>query len=192
MAAHTLDELKIVGNSYSHTVLIDTNVLFWIFYDRSTSIKEYQREKYPDIFAKTVNDNNYVVNTVILSELFNLIEKTEYQLYRVDNKLSENYSLKRYRKNLKERKKLKQRIELIYQQIHNAIEVRDCNIPTKSIVGYIDNMYSQRLDCNDYIVVEFCRENNICKILTDDSDYISVCGEFQIYSANNAFFQNAI
>ena len=192
MASHTLDELKNVGNSDPRTVLIDTNVLFWIFYDRSTSIKEYQKEEYPDIFANTVNENNYVVNTVILSELFNLIEKTEHELYRVDNNLPKEYSLKRYRKNSKERKKLKQRIELIYQQIHNAIEVRDCNVSTKSVVGYMDNMYSQRLDCNDYIVVEFCRENNINKILTDDSDYISLCREFQIYSANKAFFKNGI
>lgn len=188
MGSHTLDKLNFDGNGDPHTVLIDTNVLLWIFYDRSTSFKDYQKEKYPNIFANTVNDNKYVVNTVILSELFNLIEKTEYKLYRDDNKLTEEYTLKKYRKNLEERKKLKQRIELIYQQIHNAIEIRDCNISTKSIDGYKNNMCSHLLDCNDYIVAEFCRENNISKILTDDSDYICLCDEFQIYSANNAFF----
>ena len=105
-------------------------------------------------------------------ELFNIIEKNEYDLYLQKNELAEkNFSRKNDRNIKDERAKIKNIIELMYEQIKNCINIEEYNVRKKKIEEYILFFEKHNYDVFDFTLVNYCKEKNINYILTDDIDF---------------------
>lgn len=155
---------------------VDTNILLWTFYENTIYIQSYQKNIYPSFLEKAIENKKCHIYTTIynICELFNVIEKNEYELYIKNNSLvPEEFSKKQYRKIIEERKKLQAIFKLLYEQISNCMEIVEYNIDENVINEYNDKYHEHRYDIFDFALIKFCKDNNIDYVLTDDSDFTS-------------------
>lgn len=158
------------------SIAVDTNVLLWTFYGNTTYIQAYQKNMYPTFLVEAIENKQCKIYTTMynICELFNVIEKNEYELYIKTNSLKqEEFTKKQYRSIITEREKLKRMFELLYKQISQCINIMDYNIDDKSIKEYTNIYNLHRYDIFDFSLLKFCKENNIKHILTDDADFTS-------------------
>lgn len=157
------------SNFKEKIVALDTNVLYWTFYGAGISYKENQ-EEYSN-FVQSLMENNaiLVTTTVNINEFMHLVEKNEYEIYQQANKMKIGF--KAYRKILHERKRLSSYCQVLYQQIQQFISVFDINFDNKLIENYIESIGKYRLDCLDFVLFDFCNQEKINYILTDDKDF---------------------
>lgn len=172
------------------SIAVDTNVLLWYFYKEIDNIKKYQEENYPIFLSEIVKNKKNKIYTTIFNilELYNIIEDNEYKKYIKLNKLSkESFSKKDYRKNLTEREKIKNRLNLVFKKIKNDIGILTYDIKQEFLDDYILNFLKHKYDIFDFSLIKCCIENNISFILTDDSDFSSksyLLDNFSIITAN--------
>lgn len=156
------------------SLAIDTNVLLWTFYGKISYTQSYQKNFYPSFVAKLIENKSCKLYTTLynICELFNIVEKNEYDLYLESNGLSSDiFSKKQYRELPNERQKVQSALQLIYSQINNCIEIDEFNIDNTFIGEYRDNFIEHKYDVFDFALIEFCNKNKIAFILTDDSDF---------------------
>jgi len=156
---------------------VDTNVLLWTFYENTTYIQAYQKEYYPVFLANAIENGRCKIYTTIynICELFNVIEKNEYELYKESNSatLPKDFNKKQYRAIKEEREKLKGMFDLLYKQISKCIEIEEYNINRDVLSEYKEDYDKHKYDIFDFALLKFCKENDINYILTDDSDFAS-------------------
>lgn len=156
---------------------VDTNVLLWTFYENTTYIQAYQKEYYPVFLANAIENGRCKIYTTIynICELFNVIEKNEYELYKENNSdtLPKDFNKKQYRAIKEEREKLKGMFDLLYKQISKCIEIEEYNIDRDVLNEYKEDYDKHKYDVFDFALLKFCKENDINYILTDDSDFAS-------------------
>ena len=169
---------------------VDTNILLWTFYGNTTYIQSYQKIIYPNFLSDMIENKGCKIYTTIynICELFNVIEKNEYELYMKNNDLEpENFNKKQYRTIIEEREKLQKTFDLLYTQISQCIEVIEYQINEHIIKQYNENYKEHRYDIFDFTLLKFCKENNIEYVLTDDSDfgsYKEYINDMKIITAN--------
>lgn len=158
------------------SVAIDTNVLLWTFYDKTTFVQSYQKKIYPGFLSGLIENRNCKVYTTFynICELFNVIENNEYELYLKHNSLEiEVFSKKQYRLITEEREKLKKTFELLYSQISQCMEIKEMLLDENCINFYNENFLEHRYDMFDFLLLKFCKDNNVDGVVTDDSDFSS-------------------
>ena len=157
-------------------IAVDTNVLLWTFYGNATYSQAYQKNIYPTFLESLIEDKKCKIYTTIynICELFNVVEKNEYDLYLQRNCLNaESFSKKQYRKNVTEREKIKKILELLYNQISNCMNIVEYNITENNIDEYKENYEKHSYDVFDFALLKYCKEKDIIYVLTDDSDFAS-------------------
>lgn len=155
---------------------VDTNILLWTFYENTIYIHSYQRDIYPNFLENAIENNKCHIYTTVynICELFNVIEKNEYELYINNHSLlPEEFNKKQYREIKEEREKLQTIFKLLYTQISNCMEIVEYDINEDIIDEYNEKYHEHRYDIFDFTLLKFCKENNINYILTDDSDFAS-------------------
>ncbi len=155
-------------------IAIDTNILCWCFYGNIIYTYTYQKNIYPTFFEKLIKDKNCKIYTTMynICELFNVIEKNEYELYLQQNNLEQNsFSKKKYRNINSERTKIKKTMQLIFNQIKSCINIEEQQINEEKLKEYINSYERHHYDIFDYTLVEYCANNDIPYILTDDIDF---------------------
>lgn len=158
------------------SIAVDTNVLLWTFYGNITYSKSYQKNIYPNFLGDAIENKQCKIYTTMhnICELYNVIEKNEYELYLKKNSLKEEeFNKKQYRAIITEREKIQKMFKLLYNQISQCIEIIEYNLDDKVITEYTDIYNLHRYDMFDFILLKFCKDNNINHILTDDADFIS-------------------
>ena len=100
----------------SGSLLVDTNVLLWTFYGKyGFSATPYQNT-YLNFLANTLSNGTPVYTTSLnLSELFHIIEVTEFKFYCLSNSIhitpqNRTFELKKFRANPTENAKLKKNL----------------------------------------------------------------------------------
>lgn len=172
------------------SIAIDTNVLIWTFYDNIYYTKTYQKTIYPNYLSKILSNKNNKLYTSIFNifEMYNIIEENEYNIYLDLNNLNKNsFKKKDFRKINDERIKLRNKLQLIYNQVSSAIEILDYNATNTFLTDYIDNYPIHKYDIFDFSLINCCLENNISCILTDDSDFSNtsyLINQLNIITAN--------
>ena len=172
------------------TLAVDTNILLWAFYGNTTYVQSYQKNIYPTFLANTIERKDCKIYTTIynICELFNIIEKNEYELYLKKNELtSEELNKKQYRALIEEREKLQRSFNLLYKQISQCVNITEYQISEEMIKEYNKNYNQHRYDIFDFTLLKFCKENNIECVLTDDSDFSSYkeyISDIKIITAN--------
>lgn len=176
-------------NTKGQKFALDTNVLYWMFYDKCTYSNEIRQKKYQGAVVKLKLKNEIFVSPLCLYELFNIIEKNEYRIYCVLKGLSEkDFLLKDFRELKNERRKLRETLELVNKQVVMFAKVPDHIISKHNVKDTVETYENHQMDIFDKELTRFCMANGIRNIVTDDRDYKSVADEINIYTANRKYF----
>lgn len=179
------------SNITKSKILLDTNILLWVFYERISLSKSYQKLIYPS-FVETLlkKDSNNVLYTTIYNilEAFSVIENNEYEIYLTENSLDKKiFSKKNYRLIQLEREKIKSILGLFFEQLSNALEITETQISKTDLIEFYDTYTEQYLDSNDFALIKICNEGDFDYLLTDDADFKTYSNEcnFTLITANS-------
>jgi PIN domain. len=170
-----------INNTRSY--FLDTNVLYWYTYPRIVDNLPKNAEVYYNFVDSLVVAGNPLYTSIYnLTELLNVIEKNEYELY---TKIHPDipYTRKDYRKIPKERSALK---EILSTALENAKST--CNILTfqfelKMLDDFVVQLSDHRCDIFDYAILKNCITDGKINIISDDSDF-STMESINLYTAN--------
>ncbi len=177
---------------HSDRFFVDTNVWFWFTYAASNEIQtnnspiRYQLEKYPEFIEKVLDEGaNLYHSPLALSELTNIIEKTEYETY----KLAKGVELtrKEFRKIGEQRKKVILEVSNAWSQITSMSETLDVKLDAHLATNALTMLNQHCLDAYDAFYVKSMSDYQISKIVTDDGDFHSL--EVDLYTANHGLIR---
>lgn len=171
---------------------VDTNVWFWFTYCASKSIstevspRRYQLEQYPEFIEKVLDSGaNLYHSPLAFSELANVIEKTEFNIHKL------NYGdlpLKDFRGKDDLRKKVVNEIRVAWRTVNSVSECLALELNRDRMLGALKIMDESTLDPYDAIYVQQMMSENIVKVVTDDKDFVS-SGLERVYTANNSLLR---
>lgn len=160
--------------------LIDTNVWFWFTYvpNKIASIpdkpNQYQLEHYPKFIEEILKSNAQPCHSALsLTELANIIEKTEFDIYKKES--NQPYlDKKAFRKLTQKRQKVISEIEAAWEVINQISQCIDSKVD-KSFMEKSFNMFKKApLDPYDSVFLQTMVANKIDYIVTDDIDFQNV------------------
>ena len=169
---------------------VDTNVWFWFTYCASKEMagvgaKRYQVDKYPEFIEKVLDAGAKLYHCpLVYSELANVIEKAEYQIYLNENG-DVDISRKKFRKISEQREKFLKELDHAWktvQGISNCIDVK----LNSALVGRADAILRESLlDPYDAFYFNIMNIAGIDRLITDDRDFMSV-DIANLYTANDS------
>jgi predicted nucleic acid-binding protein len=181
--------------------LVDTNVWYWLVYTRAqqgtTTPRTYQLNDYPN-YIKLVTNSKADLHYCGLNfaELAHLIEQKEHEIFVAIQPQPSAITPKEFRHNYiaTERPNVLQEIQGAWQQIEQYGKSLDSLITSatinQAIQQLITNPKENRLDGYDLFLLEVMSANGITKIITDDSDFLTVKG-ITVFTANYNAIQTA-
>ncbi len=164
---------------------LDTNVLYWYSYPRfgnSISIPKNATPYYNFVDTLVASGNPLYTSIYNLTELINVIEKNEYDLYQ---KLHPEIPLskKDYRRILKERTELKNILLTSLSNVESICRIIDFNFTNTYVHDFVNNLSEHRCDIFDYAILNNCISSSMLNIISDDSDFSSI-EKINLYTAN--------
>lgn len=166
---------------------LDTNVLYWYTYPRyniqepTGRLKEIQY--YYDFVDYLVSSGNPLITTRYnISELINIIEKHEYEIFCKSNS-SIPYTKKDYRRMPEKRKELKQILKITLNNVSSTCDILDFNFHKDNLSKCVDTLEDHRCDVFDFMILSFYKESGYLNIISDDSDFSSV-DDINLFTAN--------
>ncbi len=160
--------------------LIDTNVWFWFTYvpnkigSMPNTPSQYQLEHYPKFIESILQESAQPCHSSLsLTELANIIEKTEFDIYKIESK-QPYLERKAFRKQANEKEKVISEIEAAW----NVINQISCCIDSKIDKSFMDKSFDfykkAPLDPYDAVFLQTMSANKIDYIVTDDVDFQNV------------------
>ena len=176
---NTLDTTKIKNNVF----VIDTNVLYWMHYSRCHIVDKIGNQTiiYPRFIKDLISNNNKVVTSSCnISELVNLIEKKEHEIYKNTNS---SITKKHFRSLSSERIKVKSELESVLLQVKSIYDIQDLFFKSSEIESFVSEFENHKCDSIDFIVINHVINNGLINFVTDDLDYITI-DNLNVYTAN--------
>lgn len=170
--------------SPSEVLALDTNVLLWTFYPKLTPGKAYQTRDYPPFVTSAITRGNpIVVTSFCLNEMLNIVEKTEYDLFKFNT--GSRISRKDFRGLPAERSKVQSQNQLILRQLQAIpnLQIVRSKANRKTIHRFNYYFNTHLADFFDFCLIEFCNRHNY-SIVSDDRDFNSPFFKGVLYSAN--------
>lgn len=166
---------------------LDTNVLYWYTYPRYTQLLsknvQKQAQSYYDFVDILVGNGNPLLTTRYnITELINIIEKHEYDIFCASHPEAK-YSKKDFRRIPEERERLQRTLKLTLSNVNNICKTADFNITESILNNCISTLDQHRCDVFDFVILSYYKANNHLNIITDDNDFASVDG-INLYTAN--------
>jgi predicted nucleic acid-binding protein len=166
---------------------LDTNVLYWYTYPRynldesSGRLKEVQY--YYDFVDQLVAAGNPLITTRYnISELINIIEKHEYNIFcKSDSSIP--YTKKDFRRNLEKRRALQKILKTTLNNVAATCQVIDFSFTEETLAACVDTLDNHRCDVFDFMILDHYKKTNHLNIISDDSDFASVSG-ITLFTAN--------
>lgn len=184
-------ESELFTNVKRQKFALDTNVLYWMFYDKCSYSNEVRQKKYQNTVTKLKMHNEMFVSPLCLYELFVIIEKNEFKIYSAKHHKDETFKLKDYREIISERNSVKDILNITYKNINQFAKIVSQTIDKNTVENLATTFAAHKLDIFDKSLVEFCALNGIENIVTDDKDYRTVGNELNIYTANQHYFDKS-
>jgi len=169
--------------------LVDTNVWFWMTYTKASNIpppndpKPYQITLYPNYVSMALTSGSKLFRSGLnLSELSHIIEKAEWQIYKI---LNPTVKIKEFRHNLnKERSITVNEIEVSWNLVKNMSEHRDISIDDTKCCNFIQMLKGVNIDGYDaFFTIQEQTQNPNFNIITDDGDFSTIPG-INVFTAN--------
>lgn len=187
----TVDINNYVSINTNKVFCLDTNVLYWYTYPRYGTVKSgviNQAQVYYDFVDKLVSDGNPLYTSVYnISELLNVIEKNEYDIYTTMHP-EIPLTKKDYRRILTERESLKRIMKTTLANVKAICKVIDFEFSSKTMDLFVANLSDHRCDVFDYLILNHYVEINELNILSDDNDFATFEG-INLYTANTKILE---
>ncbi|WP_154180900.1 type II toxin-antitoxin system VapC family toxin [Vibrio furnissii] len=168
---------------------VDTNVWFWLTYAASNEIQtdnspvRYQLERYPEFIEKILDEGASLYHSPLaLSELANIIEKTEYETYLLSNDVE--VTRKEFRNIEKQRQKVMLEVSNAWQQVTSMSQTLAVTLNAVLADHALQTLKTYCLDAYDAFYVKSMSDYGIINIVTDDRDFHGL--DLNMYTANNA------
>lgn len=173
--------------NHTDKYFVDTNVWFWSTYCASKEIntshkpRRYQVEKYPQFIEKALDVGAKLFHCpLVFSELANIIEKTEYEIFLSEE--SKNISRKKFRAIQEKRKNVIQEIKIAWKTVESLSTCLDINLSRSIVPSALSCLEAAPLDPYDAFYLQVMSAEGITKLITDDRDFRTT-GIHSIYTA---------
>ena len=170
----------------SKAFFLDTNVLYWYVYPRYGTTKkgvEHQAKPYYDFVDSLVSAGNPLYTSVYnLSELLNVIEKNEYDIFDAAH-ADLHYSKKDFRRNATERSRVKRILTTTFNNATSICHVVGHDFTYELLKEFSDKFEEHRCDPFDYIILNHCIKTKNLNIVSDDDDF-STIPDINLFTAN--------
>lgn len=162
-----ISEIDVSEIKENEVFFVDTNVLLAIHFDLS-SWRDAKKSIYANFVLSLLNNGNKLcVSMLNLQELYNLVERLEYEQYRLTYP---NISRKDYRKIETERTRIKTDLQSKHAEISEYYSLVPCLITGEYVKNFVDNYSSHLYEPIDFLVVRH-NSNKCVNFITDDSDF---------------------
>lgn len=163
---------------------MDTNVLYWYTYPRFRDTLPANAEPYYNFIDSLVAAGNPLYTSIYnLTELLNVIEKHEYDIYKkVHPELP--YTKKDYRKIPDARRALKQILSTTISNVKNICSILSFKFELTIVDRFVDQLSEHRCDIFDYAILRNCIDDEKLNVISDDNDF-STMELINLYTANH-------
>lgn len=169
----------------TRSFFLDTNVLYWYTYPRFSQpslLSPTARVYYNFIDNLTAAGNPLVTSIYNLTELLNVIEKNEYDIYcKLHPEIPINK--KDFRKIPEERKKMGTIMQATLNNVHGICSVIEFNFTSSSIDEFVLEITDHRCDVFDHQILRNCINTNNLNVVSDDGDF-STMEKISLFTAN--------
>ena len=186
-AFHDIKTVDMDSISEDEVFAIDTNVLLWTHYSKASDPNlnrhPYQVIEYPNFVANLLGNKNKLVTTTLnISELFSVVEKSEYKIYKIAHSCN-SMKFKDFRKDGLARRDYKNEINTMMAQIsasyNDQIEVID--VTREKLEEFNRSIEQTQCDVFDYLIIEYLKSIGVTNYISDDKDFMSV-EDIQLFS----------
>ena len=134
---------------------LDTNVLYWYTYPRFAENLTRQARPYYDFVDALVSSGNPLYTSVYnLTELLNVVEKNEYEIFKNADDKRKYFTHKDYRRVAEERDKLMQIMKVTLSNAKSTCNIINFPFEISSIEKFTNNLVNHRCDVFDYLILE--------------------------------------
>ena len=164
---------------------LDTNVLYWYTYPRfleSGQLTTTAQIYYNFIDSLTAAGNPLITSVYNLTELLNVIEKNEFDIYchlHPDLPITR----KDFRKMSSERREVGKIMQTALNNVKELCTVVDFNFSQTAVNSFANTITKHRCDVFDYAILNNCINSQFLNIISDDSDF-STMEKITLYTAN--------
>jgi predicted nucleic acid-binding protein len=146
-------------------IIIDTNIWLFLFAPSFIPTKKNQNkiDMYDLIFNSLLEKNNFLFNSLIISEFIN-------RCLRLDFNLREEFKEKDFKKDYRNSPQYKKALKSTLDQVEKIYKI--AKPLNDDFNKYTLNEFKENLDFNDSIILFQCLEKNLL-LLTDDKDFKS-------------------
>ena len=164
---------------------LDTNVLYWYTNPRfsdSNLLSSTAKLYYNFIDRLIVNKNPLFSSVYNLTELLNVIEKNEYEIF---SKLHPSLPLtrKEFRARPAERASVERIMRTALNNAKSICTIVDFNFTQSTVDEFISTFSNHRCDVFDFAILKNCIDTNHVNIISDDGDF-STIEHINLYTAN--------
>ncbi|EHD2236921.1 PIN domain-containing protein, partial [Vibrio vulnificus] len=174
---------------HSDRFFVDTNVWFWLTYAASNEIQtknspvRYQLERYPEFIEKILDEGASLYHSPLaLSELTNIIERTEYETYLLSS--GDDITRKEFRNIEELREKVMIEVSNAWSQVTMMSETLEVKLDSALADHALQTLNDYCLDAYDAFYVKSMSDYQITNIVTDDRDFHGL--GLVLYTANNS------
>lgn len=171
------------------TFLVDTNVWLWTTYSKaSIAARAYQSRMYPSYLNRAIAAGASVVRCGLsLSELANVIEKMEFDVYCQTSGMVQR---KAFRHQPAERAQVVAEIQTAWTQVEALSQPIVATVDQQGTNAALALLQGSAIDAYDSFLVNSAKSEKIVQILTDDGDFATVPG-VRVFTGNRALVQLA-
>ena len=165
---------------------LDTNVLYWYTYPRFLEPGQLTitaQIYYNFIDSLTAAGNPLITSVYNLTELLNVIEKNEFDIYchlHPDLPITR----KDFRKMSSERREVGKIMQTALNNVKELCTVVDFNFSQTAVYRFANTFTNHRCDVFDYAILNNCINSQFLYIISDDSDFSSM-ENITLYTAND-------
>lgn len=173
----------------SKIYFLDTNVLYWYTNPRISSINDLDKRAQPYyafIDMLTAAGNPLKTSIYNLTELLNVIEKNEYDIYiKLHPEDKKIVKRKDYRRMPTERRKLQNIMKTTLNNVQNTCDIIDFSFELTKVTDFVDTLRKHRCDIFDYSILDNCIKDQTINIISDDSDFFTY-DNINLFTANTS------
>lgn len=171
---------------------LDTNVLYWYTNPRFTSSKDLtsQAKIYYQFVDQLVDAGNPLFTSIYnLTELLNVIEKNEFDIYKKLHQDTPEITKKDFRRMQKERNKVKQTMSTTLNNVKGICKIIEFSFEYEIISSFVKNLTEHRCDIFDFSILKNCIDEEHLNVISDDNDF-STMEKIKLYTANPSSLPN--
>lgn len=170
---------------------VDTNIWYWLAYSNAShTAQPYQLNDYPNYISSALtNAATLCYSELLLPELAHIIETTERNIFNVGR--TPKLKGKDFRRlHPRVRINIANEVKVVWEQVKGDAQPLVLSLYEDIADRAISRFESQMVDGYDLFILEIMENEGITKVITDDSDYVTV-PNIQVFTSNPSVLNEA-